>query len=455
MAGLLCARVLADSFVKVTIIEREARPERPNPRKCVPQGHHAHALFEITVRTLRDWFPGMVEAMVEAGALLVDPCRTFAVYHYGGWKPRFNSDLETLLCTRPFVEWFVRSEIEKLANVEIRDEHTVEGLLYSPERECVTGVRVRTIGPVAGDEQRLAADLVVDAAGRGTRAPRWLSELGFDRPEEDTVEIDLCYTSRLFELPDDPDRDFRWITVNARYPGTRGAYLVAVEHNRWLLSLFGYLGDHPPTDDAGFLEFARSLPTPAVYNTLERATFVTPAVAFKIPSSRWYHYEKLRRLPEGLVALGDSVCSLNPVYGQGITVTMQCVRELGQQLDEQTRAHGHLRGFPKRFYAKQAALLAMPWTLSTTLDLRFPQAKGKRALGIGALQWTFMNLFDLTSIDADAARIFYEVLHMRRGPEGLRHPKLLWPLLASCAKSRFDPLEARLNTGPMPRAPQA
>jgi hypothetical protein len=95
----------------------------------------------------------------------------------------------------------------------------------------------------------------------------------------------------------------------------------------------------------------------------------------------------------------------------------------------------------------------MSWALSTTMDLRYPEATGKRPPGIGALQWTFANLLDLTSTNQKACRIFYELMHMRRGPEGLLHPDLLLPLIAYCAKSPFIPFERRVNRGPMPAAP--
>ena len=35
-----------------------------------------------------------------------------------------------------------------------------------------------------------------------------------------------------------------------------------LEGDRWMVTLAGILGDHPPTDPDGFLDFARSLRSP-------------------------------------------------------------------------------------------------------------------------------------------------------------------------------------------------
>lgn len=46
IAGLVAARVLADHFARVTVIERDRFPEKPEFRKGVPQSRHLHALLE-------------------------------------------------------------------------------------------------------------------------------------------------------------------------------------------------------------------------------------------------------------------------------------------------------------------------------------------------------------------------------------------------------------------------
>ena len=45
MAGLLAARVLAGTYRRVTVIERDPLPDSGSQRKGVPQGRHAHGLL--------------------------------------------------------------------------------------------------------------------------------------------------------------------------------------------------------------------------------------------------------------------------------------------------------------------------------------------------------------------------------------------------------------------------
>jgi 2-polyprenyl-6-methoxyphenol hydroxylase-like FAD-dependent oxidoreductase len=449
IAGLVCARVLSDHFARVTVIERDPRPTGPDSRKGAPQMRHVHALLEAASRGLEELFPGFIADLRGDGAVAVDAGAGAASHQYGGWRPRFHVGIDFILCSRPLVEWHLRRRIDALPNVTVRHEHTVEDLLMDARRERVTGVLVE--GPTG--EERIVADLVLDAAGRGTRVPRWLDALGYGRPEEQEVGIDLAYVSRLYERPSDFRGDWAGLVVLPRAPGRRGVFILGVEGGRWLVSMTGMFGDHCPPDPDGFLEFARSLDVPDAHAALAQAKPLTDPVTHKIPSSRWYHYETMKRFPEHLLLVGDSVCSLNPLYGQGITVSIQSALTLRAELSRRPPGPASLRGLSTSFQKKLARLVGMSWALSTTMDLRYPEATGKRPPGIGALQWTFANLLDLTSTNQKACRIFYELMHMRRGPEGLLHPDLLLPLIAYCAKSPFIPFERRVNRGPMPAAP--
>lgn len=446
VAGLLAARVLSDHFKHVTILERGPRPDGSEPRKQTPQAQHAHLLLEAAVKGFEQLFPGIIRELQDAGAVSFDPGQSAVLYHYGAWKPRFATGMETVGCTRPLIEYHVRRRTEALPNVEIRYEHTAERLVCSAGR--ITGVCIRR----EAGEDTLQADLVVDAAGRGTRAPRWLEDLGYGRPEEDQVGLDLAYVSRLYERPADCAVDWKGLAIYSPLPGKRGAFVFEIEKNRWIVSLTGYFGDHAPMDDAGFLEFLRSLPVPEPYEAVVSGKPLTAPVKHKIPTSRWFRYDKMGRFPDGLLIVGDSVLALNPLYGQGITVTVQTMRALRQALQDLAHSGGDLAGLLRAFPKQHTRFAAQAWMLSTLMDLRHPEAEGKRPPGLAALQWTFANLIDLTSLDKRACGIFYDMVHMRRGPEALVHPHLLPSLLAYSAKSLFVPRDERIYRGTLPRA---
>ncbi len=450
IAGLLSARVLADYFEKVVILEREPLPDGPEPRKGAPQGRHIHAVLEAGLKVLEELFPGLVQELEREGVDFIDMGEESVWHHCGTWKVRYESGIRTILCSRPHLEWKVRSRVTPLPNVELREGYTVEELLTDDSRARVLGVKVK--GPEG--EQTLQADLVVDASGRGSRAPQWLEALGHGQPEEEQVGVDMAYTSRFYERPADFDA-WKIMAVYARAPEARRSGFVAnVEGNRWIVSLNGYFGDHPPTDDAGFLEFARNLPVPHLYEAIRQAKPLTQPVTFKISASRWLHYERMERFPEGFVLLGDAVCAFNPIYGQGMTVISLGARMLGKCMAEQARSTpGDMRGLSRRFHKKLAGVISLSWFLATTMDLRYPQTRGKRPFGLGLVQWSIMNLLDLTSLDREACQEFYKLLHLRGGMELLLKPKLVLSLLTYSLKSLFVPLERRANVTTLPPRP--
>ena len=237
------------------------------------------------------------------------------------------------------------------------------------------------------------------------------------------------------------------MVLNGQAPAHhRSGYVSNVEGGRWIVSLNGYFGDHPPTDDAGFLEFARRLPTPHIHECIRDARPLTAPVSHKIPTSRWLHYERMDRLPEGLVLLGDAVCALNPVFGQGMTVSALGAKLLGAHVSRAARSgEGPLPGLSRRYQRELGGLLRLCWFLTSTLDLMHPRALGKRWPGLGLVQASFQNMIDLTSVDERACATFYEVLHMRQGLGGLFQPRFLAALLGYNLKSLFVPRERRAN----------
>ncbi len=453
MAGLVNARVLADHFEKVTVLDRDERPEGPEPRKGAPQGRHIHVMLEAGKHVLEGLFPGLTQEMQrEEGIKVADASRDTAWQHFGVWKARGHSGIELVLCTRPFLEWNVFRRVRALPNVELRQGVTAEALLTDASRERVTGVTVK--GP--GGEEALEADLVVDASGRGTRAPKWLEELGYGRPEEEKVGIDLAYASRLYKRPKGFRDEWKLLIQYPRSPhGWRAGFISNVENDRWIVSVNGYFGDHPPTDEAGFLEFARSLPRPGLYDYLQDAEPLTAPVTHKIPTSRWLHYERLPRFPERLIVTGDAVCAYNPIFGQGMTIAILEARLLGECLTEQERrTPGELRGLADRFRQKAPDVIFIPWFMTSTMDKHYPQTTGERAPGLGALQWFFGRLIEQSSVDTDVYHRFLRVLHMREGLGAMLKPGMALPVLTYAVKSLFVPLPQRANVDRMP-APRA
>jgi 2-polyprenyl-6-methoxyphenol hydroxylase-like FAD-dependent oxidoreductase len=440
MAGLLAGRVLADHFERVTIVERDRFPEGPAPRKGVPQARHLHALLARGQVTLEKLFPGFRDELVAAGALVLDMADDVAWLTPAGWGVRFPSDLLMLACSRDLLDWGVRRRMAALSNVRFIEECDVRGLLPSPDGTGVGGVRIRSRGHSdgSGAEEELFADLVVDAAGRGSRAPKWLEALGYDRPQETTIDAHLGYASRIYERPE--FRDWGALYVQLAPPEvTRGGVLFPVEGDRWMLTLVGAGHDLPPTDEAGFMEFARSLHTPMLHDAIRDAVPLTPVTGYRATENRLRHYEKLSRWPENLLVVGDAACAFNPVYGQGMTTAALGAEALGESLREQRRRRPeeNLGGLGRRFQKRLAKVNSAPWTLATGEDFRVRGVEGGSPDRVTRMMHRYMDrAVSLTTEDSEVRLALLEAFNLSKPPTTLFHPSILARVLRQAITRR-------------------
>lgn len=415
MAGLLATRVLADHFARVTIVERDSYPDGVAARKGVPQGRHLHGLLAKGFQVLEGLFPGLRTALQDAGALVGDPGRNLRWHHFGGFKAAFDSGIAGVFVSRPFLEREVRGRVLALPNVRALQGHDVEALAVGADRGRVTGAIVRDRARDAREE--LAADLVVDATGRGSQAPKWLAALGYAAPADELVKVDIAYTTRLYRRN---PADTTAVLVFEEPPyGKRFGGAFPIEGDCWIVTQGGMLGARAPQDEQGFLDFARALPTPAVYEAIAGAEPLGDFAVHTFPASRRRRYERLRRFPAGFVVVGDAVCSFNPVFGQGMTVAAGEAEALGRWL----RAD---RGRdPRRFFRAIAPIVDVPWTLAVGEDFRYPEVTGPKAPGTDLINAYSARVHRAAIHDPTVHLAFMRVAHLLAPPTSLFHPRIV------------------------------
>ncbi|MBV8541737.1 MAG: FAD-binding monooxygenase [Pseudonocardiales bacterium] len=412
VAGLLAARVLTDAYRKVTVIDRDVMPEIGAHRRGAPQGRHQHSLHPRGRAVLEELFPGFTAHAVRAGARSGDVlghCRWLLAGHR---LAQVDIGLPGLIASRPFLEGRVRAGVRALPGVTFLERADIVGLTTTAGRR-VTGVRVRDQD---GDLMQVPAGLVVDATGRGSRTPVWLAELGYQPPTEDRIEIGLGYATRTYRLRPGALGADMLILTSGTPANPRMGGLVTLEGGRHMVTLGGILGDHPPTDPAGFEAFTASLPFADISEAIAGAQPLDNPVAFRFPASVRRRYEYLPEFPEGLLVLGDAICSFNPVYGQGMTVAANQALVLRRLL---ARAASPA---PGRYFQEIVKTIDPPWDFAVGADLALPGVPGTRTGKIRMTNAYLPRLLAAASSDVSLAAAFIRVMGLLDRTESLLRP---------------------------------
>lgn len=450
LAGLLAARVLSDHFEHVTLIERDTYPETVEARRGIPQANHVHALLLRGRQVLEELFPGLQDEMIAAGAPEIDMANDVAWFTRAGLGIKFQSGLRVLAFTRPMLDLHVRRHLDRNPRVEILDNTDVLRPLLNKGKNSLRGVLVC---PRHSESDRIVAkelhaDLIVDATGRASRAPLWLTNLGYEAPEEVVIDAQLGYASRFYRIPPDFNGEYHNIFVQAAPPERkRGAFLMKVEGNRWLLTLIGGGGDYPPTDEAGFIEFARSLPISTIYEAVRHAEPLSSIKSHRATQNRLRRFERAKELPDNFLLLGDAVCAFNPVYGQGMTIAALGVLTLQQCLREQEKLTSW-RGFARRFQKRLAKVNKTPWMLATGEDYRYPEvAGGSPNLMNRFMHWYMDHVLELATRSVAVRSVLLRAFSMLVPPAVLFQPRVLFRVVVQVLKPARKQQVARKQIG--------
>jgi 2-polyprenyl-6-methoxyphenol hydroxylase-like FAD-dependent oxidoreductase len=419
IAGLLAAAVLSEACPRVTVYERDALPAEPGPRRGVPQSRQLHALQARGVQALDELLPGLREELIAAGGVTADMQGDVHWYLDDYLLKPARTGLEGLGISRPRLEWLIRRRVAALPGVTITDATDVAGPVAAGGR--VTGVTVRAARTEDAAEETVAADLLVDAAGRGSRTPVWLTGLGFSAPETSRVRAGVSYVTRLYRR-DPRQLDGRFGSLLTSYPGRpfSGAVL-RQEGNQWVLLIAGMIGTELPLGGPGLLAFADAFPCPDLATVMRESEPLSEPMKYTHPESTRYHYESLGDRPGGLLVIGDAYCNLNPVYGQGITIAALEALLLRGLLSD---AGGGAADLEQNYFQAAGKLVAEAWQTSASGDLRFPEVEGERPPGAALLSAYGAKFRAAASVDPVLGETFLRVANMIDKPAKLRSPEI-------------------------------
>ncbi|AXL92069.1 pyridine nucleotide-disulfide oxidoreductase [Streptomyces sp. CB09001] len=468
--GLLAAAALAD-FADVTVVERDRLPDGPEPRRGVPQARHAHLVWSGGVKAFDELLPGLTGEIVARGGRLVHIMGEMVSRAPNEvWFRRFTSTHHrNLVCSRDLLDSVLRSRVLADERITLCQETIALGL--EGDARAVTGVHIRAgsdadadadasasadTGASAGagaEESTLRADLVVDASGRGSRAPRWLTELGAPSVTEREVNAGVAYATRLYRAPEAARHiDFPLVNVQAnpaKAPG-RGGIILPIEGNRWIVTLAGTRGGEPTDDPDAFVEFALSLDDPVIGELVKGLEPLGDVITTRATANRRRYYEQVRHWPDGFLVLGDAIAGYNPVYGHGLTVAAQCALAVRDTLGAAGPGHP---GLARRLQRAAARPVAAAWDLAVGQDALYPGATDTRPNGVERLLARFVDravetgarnpramaaLLDVMSLERPATRLFSPdmLIPMFIGP---RRPHLQGPPLTDAERKAAMP----------------
>ena len=423
IAGLAAAGAVAAYFGEVIVLERDRLPGEAVPRRGTPQSRHLHGLLAGGQRALSDLFSDFEQDLRDGGAVPMRMQRDLRAELPGlGPVPSRDFGFSFYGASRPLIELITRRQVEKLANLRVRPDCRVLEITATPDGAVVTGVRYEAAD---ARQEIVAADLVIDASGRGAPTLALLRSSGQPVPDEIVVGIDLHYTTATFHIPEDACADWKGVAIRPHAPDrSRGGYMFPIEGNRWVLTLAGQIGERPPAEPDGFMDFARRLETRTIYNAIRHAGRQSGFARYAFPQSAWRRFDRLHAFPRGLLPIGDSICRFNPVYGQGMSAAAQEARLLKQLLEDRATAPDPLAGLAPAFFSESLPLVEAPWNMSAIPDLVYPGTRGERPAGLERRLRHNRALFRTAMHDAEVHRLLLEVQHFLKPPSVLQDPAI-------------------------------
>lgn len=414
ISGLLAARVLADHFDRVTIVEKDKLANDLAPRKTAPQGADAHALLSRGRNIVEGLYPGISDELVEGGATLagIEDVRVYVL----GWRKQLEDPERILAMTRPFFERTLARRARALNKVSVIEDAEAVGLTGTPD--LATGITIRD----ANGTHDVAADFIVDARGRASNLADWMKQMGLEGPPHETSPLASVYSSCLYEpAPGAPRPCAHQV---AKFEEKLGVLIFPVENNRVQVSLGANTIMPMPKTQEAFLAALKALPVPDAYEAIKPLRAITEISHSRFSASVRRNYHTLKRLPEGIVAIGDAVASFNPVFGQGMTVAALEVEWLAKCL---AKTDTHAIGFAKSYYAGVKPIVDLAWGLPD-LEARRNDPKAQNWL-IRFLLWYTERMQKTATRDVYVSRTLLRVQNMIEPPTKLFGPPVFFRVL--------------------------
>jgi 2-polyprenyl-6-methoxyphenol hydroxylase-like FAD-dependent oxidoreductase len=431
MSGLAAARVLADHFDTVTLVERDTLPANAVSRAGVPQDKHQHGLLVGGTLALNELFPGFDKDLIEAGVVTIKIASDMRMERLGYDMPQRDLGYVAFAMSRPLIESVTRRRTLQHRNITLKSGWRAVNIVASSDGAAVKAVRCETKD---GLDEVLPADLVIDASGRGSLILALLRSAGAPLPDVTVIGIDRLSATSIMPIPDDAPDDWKLVmTLPDPSRGGPGGLLMPIEGNRWMLATGAQDGTPAPRDWSEILDFARKIRTPTIYNAIRKSKPLQPVVRYSYSESVWRHFERLDSMPRGVLAVGDAFCRFNPVHGQGMTVAAQEAVLLRALLQKSAQEPDPLAAVQRSFHAEAGLLIETPWVMSAVSDFLYPNARGERPKDLANTLKFGAALERLAVRDPAIHKLTTEVAHLIKPRSVYQDPEIMQRVTAEMA----------------------
>ncbi|MBR0696872.1 NAD(P)/FAD-dependent oxidoreductase [Bradyrhizobium lablabi] len=432
IGGLSVAGALAGYFEQVDVLERDCLAASAASRPGTAQDRHAHILLAGGLKALDEIFPDFERDLAEAGAVSVGLAQDICYERADvGALPKRDLGLSILCASRPLIEFVLRRRATAVANIALRQGCLVTEVMAS--RDAAHGVRFNT---EAGQSETLETDLIVDASGRGALTIALLGTIGWQRPPVTEIGVDLSYATGVVQIPAGAIQDWKLATTQPAPPAvaTYGA-LVPLEDGRWIATIANH-GPSPRLDVwENFHAAFRRLITPTIYDMLGHARPLDRIRHYGFPANVWNHFERLQRLPRGVLPIADALCRFNPIHGQGMSSAAKQAQLLQNVLKQAATESDPLAAAQTGFMARVESVLQTPWRFSTSADLAFPETRGERPENFQKGREFEAALFRAAVADPVVHRAMAEVGQLLRHHDLFDEPHIMERIQAASAKA--------------------
>lgn len=412
MAGIAAAAALRNHFEDVVVIERDEIPQQPEPRRGVPQHAQLHNLLTCAQSNFEYLLPNFITSLREAGAGDASVADETHVYELGIKMPERNLGLRLMSAWRPVIEHVARQRLQDEDRVAFEGLGRAVSLRKS--NSSISGVTVEK----DGKEKTISADLVVDATGSGSNAFRWLSNVGEQIPQSDRVRAGQWYVSTIFERPIEyADSNDFWLTF-PNPPDTRGGLISPIGNNKWYVSLSGRVTDKPPKTVEEVKAYAATLgDSSAIASLIQNAKPRTAPNLFRKTTATMRRYDQVDEPLAGFLPIGDAIASLNPLFGQGMSVASQQARELDNLLTEQRQGSLDLPELTAKYLGRAVVAAQSAWDLGKIVDQTISGSADAGGLRFEALA-------KLIQEDPELHKLYVGIWHLIEPTSALQAPDI-------------------------------